>query len=148
MVHRDGSTISLLRGTDCSPARIALPALLDSFSHFPHINTRLVHIACSRQVPPRRLNQLAPEIVSAFPEWLCLCSQYKNSLLRWLGRQREPRLPHGLGAEQATGFQLCVGSLVRECISQALVLVLHAPHGTFSPATTRSEPCRMAEGRT
>jgi hypothetical protein len=45
MVHRDGSTISLLRGTDCSPARMALPAKLDSFSHFPHINVRLVHIS-------------------------------------------------------------------------------------------------------
>jgi hypothetical protein len=41
-----------------------------------------------------------------------------------------------------------VGSLVRECILQALVLILRAPHGAFSPATTRSEPCRMAERRT
>ncbi len=30
------------RWTDC-PA-MARPAVLDSFSHFPHINTRLVHI--------------------------------------------------------------------------------------------------------
>ena len=26
--------------------RMARPAVLDSFSHFPHINTRLVHIYC------------------------------------------------------------------------------------------------------
>src|SRR5215470_11120124 len=95
--------------TDCPAARMARPAVLDSFSHFPHINTRLVHIyiACSRQVPARRTNQLAPEIVSVSSEGLCLYCQHTNSLL---GRhQREPRLPHGLGAEQATGLQLCVG---------------------------------------
>src|SRR5256885_4823670 len=40
LVRRDGSTISL-----CPPARMALPVVLDSFSHFPHINTRLVHIS-------------------------------------------------------------------------------------------------------
>src|SRR5262249_5703742 len=34
----------------------------------------------------------------------CLYCQHKNSLSGWLGRQREPRLPHGLGAEQATGL--------------------------------------------
>src|SRR5262245_4887776 len=125
---------------------MARPAVLHSFSHFLHVNARLVHIyiACSRQVPARRPNQLAPEIVSVSSEGLCLYCQHKNSLLGWLGRQREPRLPHGLGAEQARGFQLCVGSLVRECISQALVLVLRAPHGTFSPATTRST---MQNGR-
>src|SRR5262249_15513931 len=122
---------------------MARPAVLHSFSHFPHVNARLVHIyiACSRQVPARRPNQLAPEIVSVSSEGLCLYCQHKNSLLGWLGRQREPRLPHGLGAEQATGFQLCVGSLVRQCISQALVLVLRAPHGTFSPAETGSVIC-------
>src|SRR5215831_19853564 len=32
--------------------------------------------------------------------------------------------------------------------SQALVLVLRAPLEAFSPANTRSEPCRMAERRT
>jgi hypothetical protein len=37
-------------------------------------------------------------------EELCLYCQHKNSLLGWLG-QREPRLPHGLGAEQATGLR-------------------------------------------
>ena len=97
------------RGTDCPPGRMARPAVLDSFSHFPHINIRLVHILCSRQVPARRPNQLAPEIVSISSEGLCLYCQHKNSLLGWLGRQREPRLPHGLGAEQATGLQLCIG---------------------------------------
>src|SRR6516164_11051916 len=55
--------------------------------------------------------------------------------------------PQGFNCASAV-HRLCVGSLVRECISQALVLVLRAPHGAFSPATTRSEPCRMAERRT
>ena len=32
------------RGADCPPVRMARPAVLDSFSHFPHISTRLVHI--------------------------------------------------------------------------------------------------------
>jgi hypothetical protein len=32
-------------GTDCPPARMARPAVLDSFSHFAHINVRLVHIS-------------------------------------------------------------------------------------------------------
>src|SRR5215813_1346576 len=51
---------------------MARPVVLDSFSHFPHINTQLVHIyiACSRQVPARRPNQLAPEIVSISSEGL------------------------------------------------------------------------------
>jgi len=44
--HIEWAELSLhsRRGTDCSPARMARLAVLDSFSHFPHINTRLVHI--------------------------------------------------------------------------------------------------------
>src|SRR5215471_14978298 len=59
---------------------------------------------CSRQVPSRRPNQLAPEIVSVSSEGLCLYCQHKNSLLGWLGRQREPRLPHGLVQSRPQGF--------------------------------------------
>src|SRR5215472_2628400 len=132
---------------------MARPAVLDSFSHFPHINTRLVHIyiACSRQVPARRPNQSAPEIVSISSEGLVsiastrircwggsAASENRVYLMDWVQSR-----PQGF-----TVHRLCVGSLVRECISQALVLVLRAPHGAFSPATTRSEPCRMAERRT
>jgi len=70
--------------------------------------------------------------VSISSEGLCLYCQYKDSLLGWLSRQRDER-----DAEQATGLQLCVGSLVRECTSPTLVLVLRAPHGAFSPAITK-----------
>jgi hypothetical protein len=44
--HIEWAELSLhsRRGTDRPPARVARPAVLDSFSHFPHINTRLVHI--------------------------------------------------------------------------------------------------------
>jgi hypothetical protein len=44
MVHRDGSTISLLRDR-LFPGEDGAPAKLDSFSHLPHIKTRLVHIS-------------------------------------------------------------------------------------------------------
>jgi hypothetical protein len=49
------------------------------------------------------------------------------------------------GEKQATGLQLCVGSLGRECRLPALVLVLRAPHGAFSPATTKESV--MQNGR-
>ena len=152
--HIEWAELSLhsRRGTHCPPARMARPAVLDSFSHFPHINIRLVHILCSRQVPARRPNQLAPEIVSISSEGLCLYCQHKNSLI---GVARPPARTASTswigcraGHRASTVHRLCVGSLVRECISQGLALVLRAPHGAFSPATTRSEPCRMAERRT
>src|SRR5215510_14724813 len=63
-----------------------------------------IYIACSRQVPVRRPNQLAPEIVSVSSEGLCLYCQPKDSLLGWLGRQREPRLPHRLVQIRPQGF--------------------------------------------
>ena len=106
--------------------------VLDSFSRHPHISTRLVHIiACSRQVPPRRLNQSAPEILSISSEGLYLHCQYKNSLLG------------------PTGLQQCVGSLFRENAHHQLWFFsfvrrterLHLP-------LPRSEPCRMAEIQT
>src|SRR4029453_11443362 len=67
--HIEWAELSLhsRRGTDRPPARMARPAVLDSFSHFPHINTRFVHIY-RRQVPARRPNQLAPEIMSVSSE--------------------------------------------------------------------------------
>ena len=60
-----------------------------------------IYIACSRQVPPRRLNQSAPEIVSISSGGLYLHCEYKNSLLG-------PRRTAGHGLQQ------CVGSLFRE----------------------------------
>src|SRR6516225_3220706 len=111
-----------------------------------------IYIACSRQVPARRPNQLAPEIVSISSEGLVsidstrihcwggsAASENHVYLMDWVQSR-----PQGFNCASAV-HRLCVGSLVRECISQALVLVLRAPHGAFSPATTRSEPCRMAK---
>src|SRR5215467_14885796 len=43
-----------------------------------------IYIACSRQVPAPRPNQLAPEIVSVSSEGLCLDCRHKNSLLGWM----------------------------------------------------------------
>jgi hypothetical protein len=53
------------------------------------------------------------------------------------------------GAEQATGLQLCVGSLVRECTHHQpwfSLFVRRTEH--FHLPLPRSEPCRMAERRT
>jgi hypothetical protein len=150
MVRRDGSTISLLRGTDCSPARIALPAVLDSFSHVPHVKTLLVqYIARSRQAPPRRLNQLAPEIVSTSPEGLCLYCEYKNSLLVRLGRQREPRLPHGLmHAVQSSPQGFTCASAHSSAHHQPWFSFFVRRTEHFHLPLPRSEPCGMAEKRT
>jgi len=42
---------------------------IDNFSHFPHIRHGwFIYITCSRQVPPRRLNQSAPENCEHFLE--------------------------------------------------------------------------------
>jgi hypothetical protein len=60
-----------------------------------------IYVACSRQVPPRRLNHSAPENRKGF-----IC-QYKNSLLGRLAAS-EPRLPSLIderGAQRATGLQ-------------------------------------------
>jgi hypothetical protein len=130
---------------------MALPASLDSFSHFPHVSTRLVHIACSRQVPPRRLNQLAPEIVSTSPEGLCLYCEYKNSLLVRLGRQREPSLPHGLmHAVQSSpqGFTCASAHSSEKADYQPWFSLFVRRTEHFHLPLTRSEPCRMAETRT
>jgi hypothetical protein len=61
----------------------ARPAVLDSFSHFPHIKytvgsyiSRVV-----RQVPTTTTEVIAPETVSISSEGLCLYCQHKNSLL-------------------------------------------------------------------
>ena len=81
-------------------AKVTRPSphgVLDNFSRYPHIvHGWFIYIACSRQVPPRRLNQSAPEIVSISSEGLYLHCEYKNSLLGRLGHQRGPRLPYGL----------------------------------------------------
>ena len=59
-------------------------------------NVWFIYIACSRQVPPRRLNQSAPEIVIISSGGLYRHCYYKNSLLARLGRQRGQRLLYGL----------------------------------------------------
>ena len=108
-------------------------------------------VACSRQVPSRRPNQLAPEIVSAFPEWLCLYCQYKNSLLRWLGRQREPRLPYGLmNAVQSSpqGFTCASAHSSENAHHQPRFSLFVRRTEHFHLPLTRSEPCRMVETRT
>ena len=89
MVHRDGSTISLLRGTDCSPARMALPAKLDSFSHLPHIKTRLVHISRVVGSTATTIEPSSSRNCEHFLEGVYLHCQYKNSLLGRLGAASE-----------------------------------------------------------
>ena len=127
--HIEWAELSLhsRRGTNCPPARMARPAVLDSFSHFPHINTRLVHIyiACSRQVPAT-----AAELISSGN-----CEHFLRGALSLLPAQefvvgvaRPPARTASTswigcraGHRASTVRRLCVGSLVREYISQALV---------------------------
>ena len=107
-----------------------------------------IYIACSRQVPPRRLSQSAPEIVSISSGGLYLHCEYKNSLLGRLGRQRGPRLPYVLmNAAHSRPWASTVRRLAlqRKCTPPALVLVLRVPHGAFYPPRPRSEPCKMAQ---
>src|SRR5262249_44994558 len=60
--------------------------------------------ACSRQVPPRRLNQLAPEIVSISSEGLCPLSPVQEFVVAVARHERE-RIDER-DAKQATGLRL------------------------------------------
>ena len=84
--------------------------VLDSFSHFLHINARLVHICRVQSARTAMASEpiSSAEIVCISSEGLCLRCQYRNSLLGRLGRHSTVRRL----------------TIQRECTSLALALVL------------------------
>jgi hypothetical protein len=82
-------------------------ALLDNFSHYPHIaHVWFIYMACSRQVPPRRLNRSSPE----FDRFVrgSLSPLLVQEFVVGAGRPRAGAAPalriDEHGAQQATGF--------------------------------------------
>src|SRR2546430_1576569 len=105
---------------------------------------------CSRQVRPRRLNQLAPEMVSTSPRGFVSIA---STRIRCCGasaasENRVYLMIDERGAEQPTRLHLCVGTLVRECTSQPWFSFFVRRTERFHLPLPRSEPCSMAEKRT
>ena len=92
---------------------------------------RLVHsIACSRQVPPRRLNRSAPEIVSISSKAYLHChgTPVRVASAVWIDER---------GAQQARGFNSAPAHSSENAHHQIWFFVHRAPHGAFSSGTTK-----------
>jgi len=109
------------------------------------------YIACSSVGTATATEPISSRNCEHFPEGLCLYCQYKNSLLRRLGRQREPRLPHGLmNAVQSSpqGFTCASAHSSENAHHQPWFSFLVRRMEHFHLPLPRSEPCTMAEKRT
>ena len=103
------------------PARVPIGApVVDNFSRYLHTaHSWFIYIACSRPVPPRRLNQSAPEIVSISSEGLYLYLTRSRCRGGWGTSEGASALSiDERGAQRAMGLQQCVGSLFRESTPQ------------------------------
>src|SRR6267142_4115378 len=68
---------------------------LDNSSQYPQlVHSWFTNIACSRQVPPRRLNRSAPDIVSAFSGTASPFEKHRSDTIKG-GAILSPILPRG-----------------------------------------------------
>jgi len=99
------------------------------------IDNWFINIACSRQIPPRRLNRSPPEIVSIFSG--DILSTAKNAgRLRAGGVARNPKFTPECTARSCE---------LRNGNSRSDSRPSRAARGIFRLPLPRSEPCRMAE---
>ena len=123
--------------------RDGLPAVLDSFSHFPHINGRFIYRVYSAGTATAA-EPISSRNCEHFPRGaLSSIAQYRNSLLRWLGTSENGLMnavqsrPHRTSAHPSENahYQPRFSFFVRRTEHFPLPL-------------QRSELCRMAERRT